>query len=161
MKSRPKPNSVRARAWRHTMMAAINAGLEQGLFGLRPGQNYWSDAVDKDSGRTSGRDHGGHTFEFSVAGVPGLAWVGDAGFDELVIHSVLWPNEEARKWIFCGNAHDAPIGGTVAVGWFERREGCYLQPSTSLFRCRSAYRPLAAALDVTPKGYLDMGRFRM
>jgi len=41
MRTPERSNSDRARAWRNMMVAAINAGLEQKLFGLQPGQNYW------------------------------------------------------------------------------------------------------------------------
>jgi hypothetical protein len=166
MKNYPKYNSPRARAWRHAMMGAINAGLEQELFGLKPGENYWPGAeVIGPSRRSGGAYYGGCRFEFTLGGIPGLAWVGDAGYDELKVHSVLWPDEdeEIRSRIFSSGLYSFrhPIGGVCAEGWFERREGCYLMPSYSLFRRRIAHTPALAALKVEPHGYADHGRFRM
>ena len=156
--TRPRSNSSRARAWRHAMIAAINAGLEQKLFGLRPGENYWSEACDDRTGRMKE----GCMFEFLVDGVPGIGWVCDAGYDELKIHSILWPTAAAKMWVHCGNIYGHPgLGGAVAEGWVERRDGCYLQPSTSLFRCENDRKPAAAALNVTPRGYGDYGPFRI
>ena len=51
------------------------------------------------------------------------------------------------------------IGDAVACGWFERRDGCYLMPSPSLFYCRAARKPIVVGLAVIPQGYRDCGRF--
>jgi len=150
-----RSNSERARAWRNTMMAAINAGLEQKLFGLQPAQNYW--AGDKDPEECF------RIFEFSVSDIPGLGYVRAIGWDELSIHAVLWPVAEARRWIYCGNIAyhwcSKHVGEVIACGWLERRTGSYLMPSTSLFYCRAARKPIVAGLAVTPQGYKDHGHF--
>jgi hypothetical protein len=64
---RPRLNSERARAWRNTMVAAINAGLEQKLFRLQ-----------EDDDRKS--DDPGLVFEFSIVGIPGLGYVHAIGW---------------------------------------------------------------------------------
>jgi hypothetical protein len=40
--------SPRTRAWRNLMVAAINAGLEQGHFGLTPDDNRWPGFIPHD-----------------------------------------------------------------------------------------------------------------
>ena len=59
----------RALAWRNIMVAAINAGLEQRVFGLEPDQNFWPGANDLTHGR--GRD-GQFDFELTP-GYPAAA----------------------------------------------------------------------------------------
>ena len=87
--------TARGRAWRNTMVAAINAGLEQKLFGLQPGQDYWPKAPS---------DIGKHfMFDFAVGDIPGLGYVGAIGWDELVVHAALWPTADARNHLGCGN----------------------------------------------------------
>jgi hypothetical protein len=58
-------SSVRGRAWRNTMVAAINAGLEQRLFGLQGGQNHWPEAQHAVPPRH-------HIFEFRSMVFPAL-----------------------------------------------------------------------------------------
>jgi hypothetical protein len=144
---RRRLNSERARAWRNTMVAAINAGLAQKLFGLRPDDE----------------DPKPHVFEFSVDGISGLGYVHPIGWGELSIHAALWPTAEARRWIVCGNIthHHCGklVGGVVACGWLERLTDRYLMASPSLFYCRAARKPIVAAFAMTPEGYKDHGRF--
>jgi hypothetical protein len=141
---RPRLKSERARAWRNTMVAAINAGLEQQLFCLQEDD----DRKSNDPGRV---------FDFSIAGIPGLGYVHAIGWEELSIHAALWPMAEARRWIVCGNITDRWcskfVGEAVACGWLERRTGQYLMPSPALFYCRAARKPIVAALAVAPHGY--------
>jgi len=142
--------SERGRAWRNTMVAAINAGLQQRLFGLQPEPD-------------GGDPERGSIFEFSVGDIPGLGYVCAIGWDELNIHAALWPVAGARDWIVCGNVTDHGagklVGEVVASGWLERRTGCYLMPSPSLFYCRRVRKPIVATLAVVPQGYKDHGRF--
>ena len=148
-------SSVRGRAWRNTMVAAINACLEQRLFGLQGGQNHWPEAQHAVPPRH-------HIFEFSIDGIPGLGYVCAIGWDELCVHAALWPAAAARRWIVCENMTDhwGHLSGEVAAcGWLERLEGCYLMPSPSLFYCRAARKPIVAELPIAPQGYKDRGRF--
>jgi hypothetical protein len=115
--------SARGRAWRNTLCAAINAGLEQNLFGLQAKQNWWPEAANTDHHEAP---HGGHhIFEFSIDSIPGLGYVRDIGWEELSIHAALWPTVEARKWIICGYSGSVgPLTGEVfATGWLERLKG--------------------------------------
>ena len=141
--------SARIRAWRKTMVAAINAGLQQNLFGLRPRQDYWPPPAA--------------IFDFLVDSIHGLAYVRDIGWDELSIHVALWPTAEARRWIVCGNIANRwgyLVGDAVACGWLERREGRYIMGSRcGQFYCRAARKSDVANLTATPHGYRDHGRF--
>lgn len=129
----PNPyKSVRAKAWRNAMVAAINAGLEQGLFGLAPDENLWP-STEPSEGHERPRGTGGAVYRFTFpGGVPALAWIGDAGFGELSVHVALWPTEEAERWVRVNNA--GRLAGEVwATGWLERKIQPYLQTSASLF----------------------------
>ncbi|MBL3565497.1 hypothetical protein JMM59_10860 [Rhodovulum sulfidophilum] len=91
-------SSTRKRAWRNVMVAGINAGIEQRLFSIRPADCRWPGWTVENG------YHTGTSFEFSVAGIPALGWVGDIGHDELSIHVALWPTERGREIIAAANA---------------------------------------------------------
>ena len=59
--------SARKRAWRNLMVCAINAGLTQKLFSLRPGDN-----------RFANEDGGGQLFDFVLGASSDAAWPADA-----------------------------------------------------------------------------------
>lgn len=149
--------SPRARAWRNLMVAAINAGLEQGLFGLAPQANFWPGA-DPD-----GRDRERRQFRFVFPdGAPCLAAVCGAGFDELRFDVVYRPSAEGDRWVAVGNA-GFRAGEALAGGWLERREGAWLQGGRGRpvrqFRARRGVAPGIAAAKVAPSGYRDTGKF--
>ena len=57
-------------AWRNVLVAAINAGVDQRLFGTRPSENWWEDWEDKEQSRKS------CVYYFEIApGIPGIASV--------------------------------------------------------------------------------------
>lgn len=139
--------SMRARAWRNVMIAAINAGLERKLFSLRPGDNRWHAAPDER----------GVVFDFTFGdGVPALAYVGDGGFDELSVHVALWPTPQGRRFVRAVRAY-FEAGEVYATGWVERRRGAWLQSSTREFSCRKNRLALVAGAAVEPRGYGDRG----
>lgn len=145
----------RSLAWRNMMVAAINAGLEQRVFGLRPGENFWLGSLVAEPSR--GRSH---RFEFTFGpGIPALAAVSDAGFDELGIYVALNPRVHAAVGsAFAGKR----AGEAYASGWLERRLGVWLQKggSHSLTASR-ALTDTAAALEVRPHGYSDRGKLML
>lgn len=146
--------SSRRRAWRNAMVAGINAGIDQGLFTPRAGENSWP-APDPRYGDD------GRTYRFSVGEIPGVAYVHDAGFDELSIHVALWPTADGERRIRVVNA-DFQAGDLTASGWLERRDGAWLQVSDSAphFRSRKMRLDEAASLVIRPKGYADSGSFK-
>jgi hypothetical protein len=149
--------STRKRAWRNAMVAAINAGLEQRLFSIRPGDCRWPE-WSADSSRRRGTE-----FTFSVGDIPAIGWVNDAGFNELAIHVALWPSSEGKR--FVGAINGGFLAGEVfAMGWLEREEGAWLQVGNGAgaswtFRCRRERLAAVAALDVRPRGYAADGSF--
>lgn len=151
-------SSRRQRAWRNVMVATINAGIEQRLFTIRPGDNRW------DAPLVSGRKSGA-TFSFSIGDIPALGYVSDAGYDELEVHAALWPTERGGKFVGAINA-DFYVGDVIASGWLERRDGAWLQVSAGsgtgwTFRSRRHRLDAVAALQVRPHGFAASGRFIM
>jgi hypothetical protein len=150
--------SARLRAWRNAMVAAINAGLDQHLFGLRMGDNRWPGHSDD----PMQRGHA-HVFHFRIGDIPATASVNDAGWDELSIHFALWPTPEAERSVSAAGT-GFRIGEAVGSGWLERRDGAWLQVSEGgpgHFVCRKPRLATVAALAVEPKGYSDRGNFKM
>jgi hypothetical protein len=149
--------SARTKAWRNAMVAAINAGLDRQLFTLADKQNLWPGA-DADEGRS------GQVFAFKTDGIPAVAHVHDAGWDELRVQVAPWPTADGGSWIrSLVTAHKGKAawlaGDLVAGGWLERRKGLYLMEYGGGFRCRAHRLEEAAKLSVSPKGYADHGRF--
>jgi len=146
--------TLRSRAWCNVMVAAINAGIDQRLFTILPGDNRWLDAGDPNRRETQ-------VFHFEVDGIPSVGTVHDAGFDELGIHVALWPTPEAPRRAKAYNAGFA-AGEAFASGWLERRDGAWLQFSEKPnFRCRAARLKRLAELNIRPKGYANRGNFKL
>lgn len=144
--------SAKRRAWRNVMVAAINAGLDQGHFGLEPGDNRWPDPI------------GDAMFEynFNIGDIPALAGVFEIGGQELRVAAALWPTEEGRKWINVGNGIGFDLAPVSAMGWLERKLGYWLQDAhhwPTHFKCRRHYIEQIAAISIEPNGYADHGRF--
>lgn len=133
----------RAKAWRNLIICAINAGLTQKLFTLRPGDNRFGN---------------GQLFDFALPdGMPARGWVGDAGFSELTIQAAVNPKGDR---VSSSNAGFA-AGDAFASTWLERERGAWMQTSMSSFRCRKELLKKLSALDVAPLGYGDRGRVIM
>ncbi|HJQ17376.1 MAG TPA: hypothetical protein VJ859_10285 [Allosphingosinicella sp.] len=78
--------SDRRRAWRNAMVAGINAALSRRLFSLRPGDNRWPGARREPHAQQSA-----HVFRFEIEGIPAVASLWDAGWDEISVHVAFWP----------------------------------------------------------------------
>ncbi len=147
----PLPRGARKRAWSNTMIAAINAGLAQGLFGLEAGDNRWEGNRAK--------------YRFTIGGgIPAIASVTDAGFGELAIDVLVNPRGEGEDsvgvhawWGFWAKVSDAQ-----ASGWLERAKGHWLQTGSGpMGYFRRDIVPALASVSVQPKGYSPTGRFMM
>ena len=151
----------RSRAWRNMMIAAVNAGLEQGLFTLHPDGNKWPHA-DEDTHPEDTKNRGAiYRFEFGPVIAPAIAWVGDAGWGELSIHVALWPTQDAERWIVVGNG-GFTVGEAFASGWLERRKGAWLQfNGAPILQCRRVLLQSVAASPIDPVGYKDHGPLMM
>lgn len=147
--------SGRSLAWRNAIVAAVNAGLEQRLFSLSPGDNRWP-------GWSNNRSlSNGYVFEFAFNGnVPAFGYVSDAGYDELSIHVALWPTERGRENVRAFNA-GFHAGDLFAITWLERKVGAYIQTTLSDFRCRQRRVHEVASASVEPHGFGDRGKVIM
>lgn len=146
-----KQRGVRWRAWRNLLVAAINAGLEQRLFGLSPGENWWP------GGAPVSHDCEVSIYHFVVDGnLPAVASVDAISGDELSIHVILNPRSaEVVPNMF----HDLSDGDAVAHCWVERRLGAWIQDGGEGFSCKRRLQPRLAGLAIEPRGYSDQGSF--
>jgi hypothetical protein len=151
--------SLRKKAWRNAMVAAINAGIDQRLFSIRPGDCRW-ESWSSDRGICRGTE-----YEFTLDGAPAVGWVDDAGFDELAVHVAIWPTAEGRRFVSAGNA-GLLAGEIFATGWLERRDGAWLQVGNDVgsgwtFSGRRARLKRMADLAIRPHGYAADGSFKI
>lgn len=141
--------TLRHRAWRNLMVAAINEGISRRLFTLRPGDNRWPGAADRDSRA--------YPFRFEVSGIPAVASVADIGHDELSIHCAAWPSPNGERAIGAAFAGFA-AGDAVATGWLERQDGAWLQfDGSPELHCRAAKLTTVASLAIPAMGFGDRG----
>jgi hypothetical protein len=150
--------NTRLRAWRNAMVAVINEALARRLFSLRAGDNRWPGADFVDRGRQKA-----HIFRFEIGGIPAIASLWDAGWDEISVHVAFWPTEGAANIVAASNA-GFYAGEMFASGWLERREGAWLQVGSDSgsnwsFRCRRNRLAQVASLALKPSGYADHGLF--
>lgn len=137
--------STRKTAWRNMMVAAINSGLEQGLFGLGADENYWD-------GKYA-------IYRFEIDGIRAIASAFSIGHGELQIQVGLWPTEQADAWVAYVDA-GFKVGEIVAWGYLERKLGKWLQVGTILrLKSRAGFADRVARIKVKPRGYKDEGRF--
>lgn len=137
--------SPRKRAWRNIMVSAINAGLEQKVFRLQPGHEIWAE-------KARGERYAIYRFRYEET-IDGIAYAGDAGWDELSIHAALWPTGD---FIRSSNA-GFHAGEAFAAGWLERKEGFWLQTNVRSLRCRQHLLKLLQSEALQPLGYGDRG----
>lgn len=152
--------SSRRRAWRNAMVAGINAALSRRLFSLRPGDNRWPGAP-----RELHEQQSAHVFHFEIEGIPAVASLWDAGWDEISVHVAFWPTKDGERWVPTANAGFL-AGDLFASGWLERRNGAWLQVGSDSgknwsFRCRKSRLAEVAALQVRSAGYADRGSFAL
>jgi hypothetical protein len=133
------------------MVAAINAGLQQQLFSLIPGDNRWPAPIERGS-------RGPYVFPFEFDGIaPALCCVTDIVYDEISIHVALRPTKDGAQRVMAWGAGFL-AGDATADGWLERRNGAYLQTSPRQFKCRKSLLPILARANVEPLGFVDHGR---
>ena len=145
-----KARGVRWMGWRNLLVAAINAGLDQRLFGLSPDENWWPGG-DPESARCTS-----HVFRFEFGiGLKGVASVDAISGDELSIHVVLNPRHAG---VMPDRFEGLDDGDAFAQAWIERRLGAWIQDGGD-FSCRRRVQPLLADLVLQPNGYSDRGSF--
>ena len=91
-------------AWRNLMVAAINAGLEQRLFGLAPSDNWWP------GGAPDSYKCVRSSYRFVIDGEPATASVDAISGDELSISVILNPKrgDMQPEW-YCGVGADGKL----------------------------------------------------
>jgi hypothetical protein len=143
-----KPKGTRAMAKQNLLVAAIHVALTRRLIALE------CELVTP------------ATFEFMLDGYPVIAYVNDAGFDEVKVHAICCPTEQGRKSIHCVILHDGwrEYGEATTFGWLERRAGKYLQSNpahgSSGYHGTKEITKVLGALMVEPRGFDKQGRFR-
>lgn len=146
-----KRRGVRWTGWRNLMVAAINAGLEQRLFGLSPGEDWGlrADLIENTRKRV--------LYRFSLDGdLSAVAVVSAVSGDELAIHVLLNPRNEQVQPDMNDGLND---GSACAHGWMERRLGAWLQDGGEEFSCKRSIQARLAAVKIKPHGYADQGSF--
>lgn len=146
-----KKRSARWWAWRNLMVSAINAGLEQGLFGLEPSDNWWPGSSPEHQRCQQ------HVYHFLVDDqLPAVASVDAKVGDELSICVLLNPRKSdvQPEWYHGLNTADA-----MAHGWVERRLGAWIQDGGEAFHCKRDLKPWLVDLIIAPAGYSDQGSF--
>ena len=144
-----KHTGKRWHGWRNLLVAGINAGLEQRLFGLSPSQDWWP------GGGRHSNSSVGH-YEFEIEGRSATASVDVISGDELAINVVLTPT---RPSVLADHYQGFSDGDAHAQGWLERRLGAWLQDGGAAFTCRRPILPWLSGLTIEPKGYADQGSF--
>lgn len=145
--------SARWLAWRNLMVAAVNAGLEQRLFGLSEGENWWP------GGNPESHRCARHLFRFVVDGrFDAVATVDAISGDELSVHAVLNPRDAGVEPDRFEGLRD---GDAFARAWIERRLGAWIQDGGEDFSCKRAVQPQLAQIEIEPAGYSDQGSFFM
>lgn len=148
-----KKRGVRWMAWRNLMVSAINAGLQQRVFGLAPCEGWWPGSAPGQNGGAPGN------YEFEFAGdIPAAATVTAISGDELALHVVFQPH---RRDVMADRAYGLGDGTAIAHGWLERRLGAWLMDGGEEFSCKRAALPGLAGATVEPMGYADQGAFIM
>ncbi len=148
-----RQRGMRWTAWRNLLVAAINAGLEQRLFGLSPGEDWWPGADPHGSGGVR------HIYRFVFDGAtPAVASIRAISGDELSIHVILNPRGADVEPDLSSGIKD---GDAFARCWLERRLGAWIQDGGEDFSCKRAVQSRVAGAKVGTMGYSDQGSFIM
>lgn len=147
-----RKRGVRRQAWRNLVVAAVNAGLEQRVFGLAPGQNLWPGGAAK-----TGAFSDGGSYRFMLtSGLPAVVAVNSMGADELTIEVVLNPKLPETD---PGEVYGLSGGDAVAHCWVERRLGAWIQDAWVGFACKRNTQAQLLEMAIEPHGYSDLGSF--
>lgn len=148
-----KSRSTRWTAWRNILVTAINAGLEQGLFGLQPGENWWP------GGNPESHESVDHLYTFTMeGGHQGVVNLRVISGDELSFEVILNRRKSEVVPSLWSGLRD---GDAVAQCWLERRLGVWIQDGGEDFKCKRALTAQLAALSIPTRGYADRGSFIM
>jgi hypothetical protein len=125
----------RTKARQNLLVASVNTALERGLITLE------CEPV------TSTK------FEFNIGPHPVIAYVSDAGFDEVSIHATVNPTELGRRMVSCAVWHGwRRFGEATTFAWLERHSGKYLQSGVE-YHGTKAITAYLGTLTITPLGF--------
>jgi hypothetical protein len=128
------------RAWHNVISAAVNEGLERGLFTAEPYDNRGLN----DDGATE------LAFKFGET-IPARAMIrATSSGGDVLLHVALWPTRGADRWL--GHNLGQFLAGQIeATGWLLRRShGAWIDRTPSLFRHRPNRLAAVAAVNGTP-----------
>jgi hypothetical protein len=93
------------------------------------------------------------TFQFELGGLPVIASVSDAGFDEVSVKAIVAPTELGRRLVRSAVHYEfRKFGEATVFAWLERRSDKYLQSAVN-FHSTKAVKAMLAALSVEPLGF--------
>lgn len=140
--------------WRYMMVAAINAGLEQGVFKLRFADDPW--AINEV-----------RTYEFALPRLPhrrAVVHARDIGHEEIALHVMVEPDAEGEELVNLG-PHRVLLRNCAgaALGWLERKKGAWLQRPEGklLLVARNWLCDSVVGIPLEPIGYADRGKCMM
>jgi hypothetical protein len=94
------------------------------------------------------------TFEFEIGGYPAVAYLNDAGFDEVVFQTTVCPTTDGRRMIGAwGGGNWQWRGGATTYFWLERKSGRYLTTNHDYGGTKTITATLAALPNVKPHGF--------
>ena len=132
-------------AWQRIMVAAANAGIRQGRFTMRAGRKPETDETG--------------WYEFEIDGHPARCrYTIMAPKSELQLDVMIWPVKPGDEAATTGFASWRHLGEVIAVGWFERTHGSWLQ-ANPILKCRNPKRLLTvqAFQMERPLGFAPLG----
>jgi hypothetical protein len=132
-------------------VAAVNAGLEQRLFGLAPDEDWWPGADPQGNGG----QHVKYAFLFDGA-IPTIVGVHAIGGDELSIHVMLNPSSPNINPEHPDGLKDCDA---FAHCWLERRLGAWIQDGGERFGSKHKLLQQLMQAKVDPRGFSDQGSF--
>jgi hypothetical protein len=153
------PTSQRQQAWTNIVSLVMNEALDRGLISAAP---------PADGARVPSM-----MLDLNIGGAPASASIQDIGHGELRIGVVVGARDgEGRKWAPVGliTHHGTKLRrqiGAVALveAWVERKKGFHLQTHIDGQRmpvrlcCAAEFLPIAANLNIEPRGFATTGRF--
>jgi hypothetical protein len=136
----PSGPASRTKATRNLIVAAVNAGLAQNIFGLGDGENYWSG--------------NGQQFTFQIGGIDACAYVHEwYKGGPLMLHIAANPTFRVDLWIENETA-GFYAGDAFVVGLFNREHGARLQKAYGKKSCfRKSVLSILSNIEIGPEGY--------
>jgi len=128
-------------AWRNITVAAVNAGLHQGHYGLEPDDNRFDDD--------------GYVYHFDLDGIPAIAYAKPMGSGGLLIQAALHPTKQSERNIRILLSGFA-AGDGCSMGMLERQDRKHLHSTRPYTSFRLPLLERVAGLNIEPNGFSTM-----